>query len=311
VSATYQKIVQYVDAHIKEEININEIADAVGYSTNHVYKLFKIYSPYPIMEYIRRKKLYAAASEIYSGKKLYDIALDYGYESPSGFYKAFKTILNCSPMEYKNNIKRGQNIMLIEYVKNIEELDAVLSFCKILYPKVEFMGADGDDKYSRNFWIKQWKINPELLLFTKDNDCICGIAISWADGQNITVAMDGVIEEYANTGIHEALLTETENRAKRLDYKGVGLGISEGKEDFYAKMGYIGKMLIQSEKYSIDELKAFNEQYDNYEVIGSNVYEESIDQLWLNVSLLDKKLKKKYEDDIGDCWVLIVVGKVL
>jgi len=309
VSAVYQKIIEYIDTHIKDEISITEIADMLGYSANHIYKLFNVYSPYSIMEYIRRKRLYAAANEIYSGRKLYDIALDYGYESPSGFYKAFKSILDCSPREYKNNIKKGQNIMLIEQVKNIEELDAVLSFCKILYPDVEFMGADGNDKYSRNFWIEKWKINPELLLFTKDNDCICGIAISWADGPHITVAMDGISKEYASTGIHEALLIETEKRAKRLNYEGVNLGVGEGKENFYAKLGYIGNMLIQSEKYSVDDLKAFNEQYGNYEVAGTNVYEGYVNQMWLNVSLLDKNLKKKYEDEIGECWVQIIVSK--
>ena len=309
MSSIYQKIVEYIDAHIKDEISIAEIADAVGYSANHIYKLFKVYSPYPIMEYIRRKRLYAAANEIYLGRKLYDIALDYKYESPSGFYKAFKNVLNCSPSEYKKNIKKGQNIMLIEHVKNIEELDAVLSYCKILYPDVKFMGADGNDKYSRNFWIKQWKMNPELLLFARDNDRICGIAISWADGQNITVAMDGVSKEYAEMGLHEALLIETEKRAKLHKYNSVCMGIGEGKEEFYAKLGYIGKMLVQSEKYPLDELKAFNELYGNYEIIGANVYDGYVNQLWLNVSLLDKSIKKKYEDEIGDCWVQIIVCK--
>jgi len=257
VSEVYQKIIKYIDTNITNEINIDEIAGMAGYSPNHIYRLFNVYSPYPIMEYIRRKRLYAAANEIYSGKKLYDIALDYGYESPSGFYKAFKSVLNCSPSEYKNDIKKGRNIMLIEHVKNVEELDAVLLFCRTIYPDVKFMGADGNEKYSRNFWIEQWKINPELLLFTKDNDCICGISISWADSQNITVAMDGISKEYIDTDIHEALLIEAEKRAKLLNYKYVVLGIDEGKEEFYAKLGYIGKMLVQSEKYSIDELKAF------------------------------------------------------
>jgi GNAT superfamily N-acetyltransferase len=173
------------------------------------------------------------------------------------------------------------------------------------------MGADGDDKYSRNFWVKQWKTNPELLLFAKDEDRVCGMAICWVDGNGVTVAMDGILESYSNKGLHEALFVEVEKRAKKLNCAGIVLGIDEGKEEFYAKLGYVGKMLIQSEKYSVDELKTFNAQHGNYEITGTNVYEGYIHQLWLNVSLLDKTLKNTYENTIGDCWVQIVVSKEL
>lgn len=89
------------------------------------------------------------------------------------------------------------------------------------------------------------------------------------------------------------------------------LGIGEGEEAFYAKMGYMGKTLIQSQKYSVDQLNTFNEQHRNHEIIGSGVYEGNEDQLWLNASLMDKGLKKQYEEEIGDCRVQIVVSKEL
>jgi AraC family transcriptional regulator len=82
----YQKIVRYIDAHAKDEITIAEIAEMAGYSANHIYKLFRAYSPHPVMEYARRKKLYAAASEMFTDRRLIDIALDYGYETQAGFY---------------------------------------------------------------------------------------------------------------------------------------------------------------------------------------------------------------------------------
>ena len=200
--------------------------------------------------------------------------------------------------------------MLIDNVKNIEELDAALTFAKILYPNLDFdFGGVGDDKYTRQFWIEQWKKNPSLLLYAQEDGRICGVALGWIDGKNVTVAMDGVVENHQNKGIHEALFVEIEKRAKGLGVDGIGLGICEGQEEFYAKMGYIGKTLIQSERYSVDELKAFNEQYNNYEVAGAGVYEGYVNQLWINASLLDKGLKKIFEEEIGDCWVQIIVSK--
>ena len=313
MSAIYQQIIRYIDAHIHDDITVEAISDMAGYSMQHIYKIFKLYSPYPIMEYVRRKKLYFAANEMYTGRKIYDIALDYGFETPAGFYKAFKTVFGCSPREYKNNIKKEGTHMLIDNVKSIEELDSALAFAKVLYPNLTFeFGGAGTGKYSRKFWVKEWNKNPSLLLVAKDEGAITGILLGWEDGgKYITVDGDGVLHEHKNKGIHEALFVEIEKRARTLGYKGIALGISEGQEEFYAKMGYTGKTLIQSEKYSVEELKAINEQYFGYEVTGCGVYDGYVNQLWINISLLEKRLKAKFEQEIGDCWVQIIVSKKL
>jgi tetratricopeptide (TPR) repeat protein len=73
------------------------------------------------MEYIRRKKIYAAALELTSGRNIYDIALDYGYETSTGFYKAFQSVFGCSPSDYKNNILRS-SIMDTKNIKSAEQL---------------------------------------------------------------------------------------------------------------------------------------------------------------------------------------------
>ncbi|MCL2420695.1 MAG: GNAT family N-acetyltransferase [Defluviitaleaceae bacterium] len=311
MATVYHKIIQYIDVHIKEEITIAEIADMAGYSAHHIYKIFKVYSPYPIMEYIRRKKLYSAASEMYTGRKLYDIALDYGYETPAGFYKAFKSTFGCSPREYRNNIRKDGTDMCIDSVKSIEELDAVLAFYKVLYPDhpISAIADDSGEKFSRQWWYNAFEANAELFLFAKDGDKICAFTLGFADAGNHVTVHEGVLEAYRNTGVLEALFVELEKRVKKLGYVGIGLGIGEGEEAFYAKLGYIGKTLIQSEKYSVDELKAFNEEHNNYEIAGTNVYEGYVNQLWLNASLLDTGLKRRYEVEVGDCWVQVIVCK--
>ena len=308
----YHKIVQYIDDHINDEISITEIAEIAGYSPHHIYKIFKLYSPYPIMEYIRRKRLYFAANEMYTGRKLYDIALDYGYETPAGFYKAFKSVFGCSPSEYKNNIRKEGISMFIDNVKDTEELAGVLELFKTLYPRhpISAIDVESDEKFGRKWWVKQLDRNPGLLLFAKDGDKISAATFGFEDGGSVTVH-EGVLEEYRNTGIFEALFIELEKRAKKSGFTNIALGIGEGEEEFYAKLGYIGKTLIQSEKYSVNELMAFNEGHNNYEVAGSGIYEGYVNQLWLNASLLDKGLKKKYEKEIGDCWVQVIVSKEL
>jgi len=162
-------------------------------------------------------------------------------------------------------------------------------------------------------------MNPELLLYAKDGDKICAFTLGRIDplpatkgeGGYITVD-EGVLEAYKPIGIFEALFVELEKRAKALKHAGLVVGIGEGEEEFYAKMGYVGKTLVQSEKYSLDELKTFNAQYKNYEMTGTSVYNYdggSVNQMWLNVPLMDKELKNKFEKEIGDCWVQVIVNK--
>lgn len=200
--------------------------------------------------------------------------------------------------------------MNIEQVKNIEELNKVLDFTRIIYPNAR-IDIESDEKYSSKWWIGSFEKNPELILYAKEGEKICGIIMGWTDGESVTVAYDGILADYKNKGIHEALFIELENRAKKLGCKGVAVGVSEGKEEFYAKLGYTGSMLVQSEKHSVDELKKYlaSLKNKNYEITGTNVYDGYVNQLWLRVSILDKDLKKKYEEELGDCWTQIIVGK--
>jgi AraC-like DNA-binding protein len=292
--STYTQIIQYIEANLKNEINIADIAHLTGYSPNHIYKLFKTYSPYPIMDCIRRKRLIAATADMYTGRTLYDIALDYGYGTPAGFYKAFKSIFGLPPSKYKILLKEGIK-MTIRNTRDTGELAAVQTLYRTLYPNIE--------PFDKN--------DIGLFFYAKDGDKIVAFTLGFTDGGKSITVHEGIMDEYKSTIILEALFSELEKNAKKLGYKNIVLGIQDGEEEFYAKMGYIGKTLIQSEKHTVADLKAFNESHKNYEVSGSGVYDGHINQLWLNVSLLDKNIKHHYENEIGDCWVQIIVNKPL
>ena len=58
----------------------------------------------PVMQYITRRKLLHAIYEIGCGNKIIDTALDYGFYTYAGFYKAFKREFGYSPRQFlKNN----------------------------------------------------------------------------------------------------------------------------------------------------------------------------------------------------------------
>jgi AraC family transcriptional regulator len=55
------------------------------------------------MEYVRKRRLAFAASALNSGRRIIDIAVDYGFETHSGFTKAFRRYFGSSPEKYRVN----------------------------------------------------------------------------------------------------------------------------------------------------------------------------------------------------------------
>ena len=101
-------------------------------------------------------------------------------------------------------------------------------------------------------------------------------------------------------------MVEVEKRVKDLGHHRITLGALEVAEGFYAKLGYTGSLLIQSEEHSIDELKSLNELY---EVIGTNVYDGTVNQVWLRLPVIDREFQRKYEETFPGCDTQMVFGK--
>jgi AraC family transcriptional regulator len=59
-----------------------------------------VYHGITLTEYIRRRRMTAAAFEIANnGAKIIDLALKYGYDSPTAFNRAFQSVHGVSPQE--------------------------------------------------------------------------------------------------------------------------------------------------------------------------------------------------------------------
>lgn len=95
-----EKCINFIEDHIKEDITIQEITNQAGYSLYHFCRVFNLCMGMSIMEYIRSRRLSLAATELFKGDKIIDIALDYGFETPSGFTKAFRKAFGYSPTQY-------------------------------------------------------------------------------------------------------------------------------------------------------------------------------------------------------------------
>ncbi len=95
-----QVTVDYIEANLKSELSIIQLADLVGFSPYHFSRLFCSVVGMPVCAYITKRRLYHGIYAIQNGTKMIDAALDYGFHTHAGFYKAFLKEFGCSPRKY-------------------------------------------------------------------------------------------------------------------------------------------------------------------------------------------------------------------
>lgn len=94
--------VNYIEENIKETIDLEEVSKIACCSTYHFQRMFAYIADIPLSEYIRRRRMSLAAVDLQSGnEKVIVISLKYGYDSPTAFNRAFKSVHGIAPSRAK------------------------------------------------------------------------------------------------------------------------------------------------------------------------------------------------------------------
>lgn len=167
-----QNSIDYIEENLKSELTVEELADNSGFSLFHYYRIFQSEVGMPVMQYILLRKLKNAIYEISCGKKAIDIALDYGFETYAGFFKAFKREFGAAPTQYlkKHTVKKPHKVILKQ------EEHIMISHKKIRKILTNWNLTDASilDIYHEGSGIKlenAWYIN-ENLVFKADKSLI-------------------------------------------------------------------------------------------------------------------------------------------
>lgn len=87
----------YMEEHILDEIDMEKVGSIAGCSSYHFQRMFAYMANLPLTEYMRRRRMSLAAVDLLHGDKVLDVALRYGYDSPTAFTRAFKMIHGVAP----------------------------------------------------------------------------------------------------------------------------------------------------------------------------------------------------------------------
>jgi AraC-like DNA-binding protein len=101
------KAYKFIDEHLCDEFTLDEIARFVGYSSYHFARKFKEVTGKTIMEYVREKRICAAANEIKAGANICNTAMKYGFDTHAGFTKAFSNFYGCTPVQCAQHAQKS------------------------------------------------------------------------------------------------------------------------------------------------------------------------------------------------------------
>jgi len=97
-----KKSMDYIDANLHEELDLDVLAKAANMSRSYFCTIFKRYNGIKPWDYITIKRIDKALGIIsVSGEKKQNIALDCGFNNTANFYRAFKKITGKTPGDFE------------------------------------------------------------------------------------------------------------------------------------------------------------------------------------------------------------------
>lgn len=105
------RAIDYIEDCLSKEIDFNYAAKLAFCNRNDLSSMFFIVTGVQLNEYIRRRRLSLAALELQSSdEKIINVAMKYGYSSPTAFNRAFQSQHKASPQYV-----RSRNVFITTY----------------------------------------------------------------------------------------------------------------------------------------------------------------------------------------------------
>jgi AraC-like DNA-binding protein len=111
-SRRIQKVQKYINAHYKEEVYLNELADLAKMTPVAFSRFFKLHTGEGLMDYIISTRLgHATRLLVDSTMPISEICYDCGFNNISNFNRIFKKKKNCLPKEFRENYRKKKVVI--------------------------------------------------------------------------------------------------------------------------------------------------------------------------------------------------------
>ncbi len=97
--------ITYIEENLQSDIRTEDVAAACYCSKSTLEKMFRCVNNISVRDYLIRRRMMLAAKQIKANpeKNVLDIALECGYSTNESFSRAFRSIWNCNPSEFRES----------------------------------------------------------------------------------------------------------------------------------------------------------------------------------------------------------------
>ena len=105
-----QPIINYVETHLSDRINMQEVCSLVGMSYTYFSKLFKQKTGFSFTDFVNRKRISEAERLLVTENwQTQEIAEAVGIQNMTHFYELFKRYNKCTPKQYLERMLANKN----------------------------------------------------------------------------------------------------------------------------------------------------------------------------------------------------------
>lgn len=104
-------VLDYLDKHYGEDINLNLVADKLNLTPGYLSSIFKEKTNINFSEYLNNLRIERAKELLMNLElRIQDIALQVGYQNVNSFIRMFKRCAGITPGEYRKRYSRDDSL---------------------------------------------------------------------------------------------------------------------------------------------------------------------------------------------------------
>lgn len=104
-----RRVIEYIEAHLDEELTLAELAGVAGFSLSHFKPLFRRATGMPVHRFVLERRVERARVRLMEGKRSRtEIALEAGFTHPSHMARSLRRVLGLTPAQIASRCQRTE-----------------------------------------------------------------------------------------------------------------------------------------------------------------------------------------------------------
>lgn len=97
------RLAERIEERLDEPLDVAGLARELGHTEYHLRRMFAALAGMPLSDYVRRRRMTLAATELVAGRGVLDVAVAHGYGSTEAFGRAFGAVHGITPAEARRS----------------------------------------------------------------------------------------------------------------------------------------------------------------------------------------------------------------